>query len=378
MKLNIPGKIYQIGRPNVGDSERMRLRLDEILASNYLTNNGPLVQELEDKLALYCGVKHCIAMSNGTVALELAIRATGLQGEVIVPSMTFIATAHALQWQGIKPLFADIDNTTLNICPASVEKLITPQTTGIIGVHLYGRPCDIEGLQRIADDHGLQLLFDSAHAFGSSHNGTKVGNFGACEAFSFHATKVFNTFEGGAVTTNNDELARKLKLMRNFGFEGEDNVSYIGTNGKMSEVCAAMGLTNLESLDGFIAINRENYYRYYDQLSDVDGISLESYDENEESNYQYVIIRVDGERFGKSRDDLKSKLESEGIMARRYFYPGCHRMEPYRSLYPDVGSSLPVTESFSEEVLALPNGNQITPDEVSWVCQLIREFGSES
>lgn len=378
MTLNIPGKIYQIGRPNVGDSERMRLRLDEILASNYLTNNGPLVQELEEKLARYCGVKHCIAMSNGTVALELAIRATGLQGEVIVPSMTFIATAHALQWQGIRPLFADIDNTSLNISPFSVEKLITPQTTGIIGVHLYGRPCDVEGLQSIADDHGLKLLFDSAHAFGSSHNGIKVGNFGDCEAFSFHATKVFNTFEGGAVTTNNDELARKLRLMRNFGFEGEDNVSYIGTNGKMSEVCAAMGLTNLESLDDFIAVNKGNYNRYCEQLADVNGIKLESYDEGEKSNYQYVIIRVDTEQFGKSRDDLKSKLESNGIMARRYFYPGCHRMEPYRSLYPEVGTHLPVTELFSEEVLALPTGTQITPDEVSWVCQLIRDFGNAS
>ena len=378
MTLNTHGKIFQIGRPNVGDSERMKLRLDEILANNYLTNNGPLVQELEDKLARYCGVKHCIAMSNGTVALELAIRATDLQDEVIVPSMTFIATAHALQWQGIRPLFADIDNTTLNICPASVEKLITPRTTGIIGVHLYGRPCDIEGLQRIADEHGLKLLFDSAHAFGSSHNGMRVGNFGDCEAFSFHATKVFNTFEGGAVTTNDDELARKLRLMRNFGFEGEDNVSYIGTNGKMSEICAAMGLTNLESLDGFIAINKENYCRYRDELCGIEGISLEPYNADEESNYQYVILRVDSARFGKSRDALKGKLESEGIMARRYFYPGCHRMQPYRSLYPGLGSSLPVTESFSEEVLALPNGKQITPDEVSWVCQLIREFGSES
>ncbi|MCB1687076.1 MAG: aminotransferase class I/II-fold pyridoxal phosphate-dependent enzyme [Halioglobus sp.] len=378
MTLNTHGKIFQIGRPNVGDRERMKLRLDEILANNYLTNNGPLVQELEDKLARYCGVKHCIAMSNGTVALELAIRATDLQDEVIVPSMTFIATAHALQWQGIRPLFADIDNTTLNICPASVEKLITPRTTGIIGVHLYGRPCDIEGLQRIADEHGLKLLFDSAHAFGSSHNGMRVGNFGDCEAFSFHATKVFNTFEGGAVTTNDDELARKLRLMRNFGFEGEDNVSYIGTNGKMSEICAAMGLTNLESLDGFIAINKENYSRYRDELCGIEGISLEPYNADEESNYQYVILRVDSARFGKSRDALKSKLESEGIMARRYFYPGCHRMQPYRSLYPGLGSSLPVTESFSEEVLALPNGKQITPEEVSWVCQLIRAFGSES
>ena len=350
--------------------------MDEILTNNYLTNNGPLVQELEHKLARYCGVKHCIAMSNGTVALELAIRATGLQGEVIVPSMTFIATAHALQWQGIKPLFADIDHATLNICPKSVEALITPATTGIIGVHLYGRPCAVEALQAVADAHQLTLLFDSAHAFGSSHNGLRVGNFGDCEAFSFHATKVFNTFEGGAVTTNDDELARRLRLMRNFGFEGEDNVSYIGTNGKMSEVCAAMGLTNLESLDGFIANNRENYHRYREELSAVEGISLESYDESEQSNYQYIIIRVDRAQFGKSRDDLKSRLESEGIMARRYFYPGCHRMEPYKTLYPDVSGKLPVTESFSEEVLALPNGNQITPDEVSWVCQLIREFGS--
>jgi dTDP-4-amino-4,6-dideoxygalactose transaminase len=367
-------KVFLIGRPNIGDQGQMKMLVEEMFASKWLTNNGRLVQDLEQKLADYFNVKHCIAMSNGTVALELAIRANVMHGEVIVPSMTFIATAHALQWQGIKPVFADIDKDTLNICLASVEKAITPATTGIVGVHLYGRPCDTAGLQRIADAHNLKLVFDSAHAFGSSHRGVKVGNFGNCEVMSFHATKVFNTFEGGAVTTNDDELARKLRLMRNFGFDGEDCVSYIGTNGKMPEICAAMGLTNLESIDQFIEANRVNYHAYRSGLADIRGITLVAYDESESNNFQYIIVQVDSSDYQKTRDQLKEELERHGVMARRYFSPGCHRMEPYRRLYPNAGESLPNSEAFSERVLALPTGTQINAEEVAQVCEIVRDF----
>lgn len=349
----------------------------EILDNCWLTNNGPMVQELEQRLARYFGVRHCVAMNNGTIALELAIRACGMTGEVILPSMTFIATAHSLQWQGIRPVFADIDPGTLNLCPKSVEALITPATTGIVGVHLYGRPCAIDELTELAEHHGLKLIFDAAHAFGSGYHGKPIGNFGNCEVFSFHATKIFNTFEGGAVTTNDDELANRLRLMRNFGFEGEDNVSYIGTNGKMAEINAAMGLTNLESIDDFIAVNLANYRAYCSGLPGIPGASMVLYDESELQNYQYIILRVDACEYGRSRDELKQYLENHGVMARRYFYPGCHRMEPYRTLYPDAGRNLPATEAFAEEVLALPTGTQITPDEVSWICGLISSFSQQ-
>jgi dTDP-4-amino-4,6-dideoxygalactose transaminase len=229
-----------VGRPNIGDRDAFLRRVNQILDNQWLTNNGPMVQEFEQRIAAHLGVKHCIAMCNGTVALEIAIRALGLEGEVIIPSWTFVATAHALYWQGITPVFADIDPATHNLDPAAVRRMITPRTSGIIGVHLWGRAAPIDELQAIADQHGLKLMFDAAHAFGSTYKGQTIGQFGACEVFSFHATKSFNTFEGGAVTTNDDELAETMRLMRNFGFVHYDKVIHPGTNGKMIEVCAAM------------------------------------------------------------------------------------------------------------------------------------------
>ena len=252
--------------------------------------------------------------------------------------------------------------------------MIDDTITGIVGVHLYGRPCNIDVLTEIAERNNLSLIFDAAHAFGASYKGRKIGGYGNCEVFSFHATKVFNTFEGGAVTTNDDELANKLRLMRNFGFEAEDHVSYIGTNGKMAEVNAAMGLTNLEQIDHFLEINLVNYHSYQAGLAMAHGIDLISFDESESNNYQYVIIRVDKALCGFSRDELKHYLSSKGVMARRYFYPGCHKMEPYQSLYPNAAEVLPITELFSQEMLALPTGSQINSDEVSVVCDLIRTF----
>ncbi|GHA08341.1 dTDP-4-dehydro-6-deoxyglucose aminotransferase [Arenicella chitinivorans] len=369
-----PAKQFFVGRPNIGNRDALYQRVDSIFDSYWLTNDGGYVRELEAKLADYLDVEHCIAMCNGTVALELAIRATGMTGNVLVPAMTFIATAHALQWQQIRPVFVDIDPHSLNICPAAAERMIDETTTGILGVHLYGRPCDIKSLSSLAEKHDLRLVFDAAHAFGSSYQGRKLGGFGDCEVFSFHATKVFNTFEGGAVTTNDSELAARLRLMRNFGFEGEDAVSYIGTNGKMAEINAAMGLTNFEQVDAFINVNKENYQAYQAGLRDVSGVRLIDFDENELNNYQYVIIEIDAKRAGRTRDELKRFLSEHGVVARRYFYPGCHRMEPYRSLYPQAGENLPATEAFSEVMLAMPTGTQITTDEVSQICETIREY----
>lgn len=363
-----------VGRPNVGDRDALYQRVDTILDSYWLTNDGDYVRELESKLAEYLNVEHCIAMCNGTVALELAVRATGMTGNVLVPAMTFIATAHALQWQQIRPVFVDIDPHGLNICPKAAESMIDDETSGILGVHLYGRPCDIKSLSKLADKYDLRLVFDAAHAFGSSYEGRKLGGFGDCEVFSFHATKVFNTFEGGAVTTNNAELAEKLRLMRNFGFEGEDAVSYIGTNGKMAEINAAMGLTNLEHIESFIDVNLQNYRAYRAGLNNLPGIRLIDYDEKESNNYQYVIIEIDEKHAGCTRDQLKNHLSDHGVIARRYFYPGCHRMEPYRTLYPDAGTNLPATEAFSEMMLALPTGTQINAEEVGEICQLIRGY----
>lgn len=361
-----------VGRPNVGNREKLLERINEMLDRRWLSNNGPFLLELEHKLAVLLNVKHCIAINNATIALEIAARALGMQGEVIVPSFTFVATAHALQWQGITPVFCDIDPHTHNIDPSKIESLITPRTTGILGVHVWGRACDVETLSVIAQNHRLKLMFDAAHAFACTHRGQMIGGFGDAEVFSFHATKFFNTFEGGAITTNNDDLAGRMRGMRNFGFAGLDNVVGPGTNGKMSEISAAMGLTSLESLGEFIDTNYRNYCAYAAGFEGVPGVHLIQYDPREKNNYQYIVIEVDEKKAGLNRDSLVKILHAENIRARRYFYPGCHQMEPYRSDFPNAGLVLPETEILTRNVLQLPTGTALGEMEIEKICQIIR------
>jgi dTDP-4-amino-4,6-dideoxygalactose transaminase len=360
-----------VGRPNIGNREAFMKLAGAIFDRRWLSNNGPMVQELERRIADYLGVKHCVAMCNGTIALEIAIRALKLEGEVIVPSYTFIATAHALYWQGITPVFTDIDPRTHNLEPEAVRRMITPRTTGIMGVHLWGRAAPVERLQEIADEHGLQLLFDAAHALGCTHRGRRIGCFGRAEVLSFHATKFFNTFEGGAVVTSDDELAEAMRLMRNFGFKGYDNVIYPGTNGKMTEICAAMGLVNLDAIDDVIAANKANYEIYRAALADIPGISLLPYDASEENNYQYVVVEVD-DKCQVSRDALVEGLHAENVKARKYFWPGCHRMKPYRDLYPNAGMMLENTRRVADRVVLLPTGTCITEMGVKTICGIVR------
>jgi len=357
-----------VGRPNLGDREALLRHTADIYDRRWLTNNGPLVQELEARIAQQLGVRHCVAMCNGTIALEIAIRALGMEGEVILPSWTFIATAHALHWQGITPVFADIDPATHNLDPEAVQRMITPRTSGIIGVHLWGRPAPVEALQAIADEHGLQLMFDAAHAFDCSHQGRKIGGFGRCEVLSFHATKVFNTFEGGAVVTDDDELAETMRLMRNFGFQGYDNVIHPGTNGKMPEINAAMGLVNLDELPSFVEANRRNYEFYAKAFAGVSGIRLLQYDEANDPNYQYVVIEVAGLA---ARDRVIEALHAENALARKYFWPGCHRMKPYRDLFPHAGLLLPNTAKVAESQVVLPTGAALSEAEVHAVAAIV-------
>ena len=361
-----------VGRPNIGNRQDFEERLADILDRRWLTNGGRYVTEFENRIAESVGVKHCVAMCNATVGLEIAIRALELTGEVIVPSFTFIASAHALKWQGITPVFCDIDRHTYNIDPARVEQLITPRTTALLPVHIFGRPCDVEALQEIATRRGLKLLFDSAHAFGCSHGDGMIGGFGDVEVFSFHATKFINSMEGGAVVTNDTQLADKMRLMKNFGFSYYDQTDYIGTNGKMNEVSAAFGLTNLESMQDFIDVNYRNYQQYAEELANIEGLSLITYNVENKCNYQYVILEVDEEKTRVTRDQLVELLHAENVLARRYFYPGCHRMEPYRSQYTGAGFTLPVTEQVSERVVALPTGTAVGPQEISAICEIVR------
>ena len=361
-----------VGRPNIADRERFLEFTAQMLDRRWLSNNGPLVQEFERRIAEFIGVKHCICVCNATIGLEIAIRAAGLKGEVIVPSYTFIATAHALQWQEITPVFADIDPPTHNLDPARIERHITPRTTAILGTHVWGRPCPVESLAEIAQRRGLKLMFDAAPAFGCSHRGRMIGGFGLAEVFSFHATKFLNSFEGGAITTNDDELAGKIRLMTNFGFSGYDNVIYIGTNGKMTEVSAAMGLANLEGIEGLVAANRHNYEVYRGGLASIPGLALMPYDSAERGNYQYVVVEVDEAAAGLTRDNLIAVLHAENVLARKYFWPGCHRMEPYRSLYPYAGLLLPETERVAARVLVLPTGTAMSSADISMVCDILR------
>lgn len=360
-----------VGRPNIGNKDHFLSLVSDIVDRKWLSNQGQNVREFEARLAEFLGVKYCIAMCNATIGLEIAIRAVGMKGEVIVPSFTFIATAHALQWQEITPVFCDIDPDTHNIDVRKIEELITPKTSGIIGVSLWGRPCEIDLLAGIAQKHKLLLLFDSAHAFGCSYKGQMIGRFGDAEVFSFHATKFMNTLEGGAIATNNDELAKRIMLMKNFGFTYYDCVDYIGTNGKMNEISAAMGLTNLNSIADFIEKNRSHYALYCGKLKDVPGVNFIKFNQSEKNNYQYVVAEIDEKQTKISRDEILEILHAENILARRYFHPGCHRMEPYKSLYPHARLLLPETEKLCKRVLSFPTGTGISANDVGSICELV-------
>lgn len=361
-----------VGQPNIGDRNALFERINDALDRRWLSNDGPYVQELEQRIADFVGVSHCVTTCNGTVALELLIRALELEGEVIVPSFTFVATAHALQWHGITPIFCDVDPQTHNIDPHEVVGRITPRTSAILGVHVWGRPCDWETLTKIGEEHDLKLIFDAAHAFGCSSRGRMVGNFGEAEVFSFHATKAFHTFEGGAIVTNDDTLAEKVSLMRSLGLSADRSAVSIGINAKMNEISAAMGLTLLEDIDELYELNYENYRLYREQLEDVPGVYVVPYDESKRCNYQYVVLEIDETITGVSRDELVKVLREENVLARRYFHPGCHRLEPYRSLYPDAGDWLPETEALTERVLVLPNGSAVGPPDVQKISGRIR------
>jgi dTDP-4-amino-4,6-dideoxygalactose transaminase len=306
-----------------------------------------------------------------TIALEIAIRALKLTGEVIIPSYTFVATAHALFWQGITPVFADINPDTHNLDPESVRKMITPRTTGIIGVHLWGRGCDTAELEKIGAEFNIPVMYDAAHAFGCSMNGKMIGGFGRAEVFSFHATKFFNTFEGGAIVTDDDELADTMRLMRNFGFYGFDNVIHPGTNGKMIEACAAMGLTNLDYVDTVVQANYNNYLAYIQAFSDIDGLEILRYDESEKNNFQYIILQF-SPTFSVSRDRVLETLHKNNVLARRYFWPGCHKMKPYRELFPHAGLMLKHSEDVAAAVIVLPTGTTLPTDAPLKIAQIVR------
>ncbi|MBO2445591.1 DegT/DnrJ/EryC1/StrS family aminotransferase [Actinomadura barringtoniae] len=354
-----------VGVPNIGDRDRLFQRLTMALDKRWLSNNGALVQDFEERVADTSAVRHCVAMCNATVALQVGIKALGMTGEVIVPSFTFSATAHAVGWLGLTPVFCDVDPVTHLLDPAHAESLITPRTSGIIGVHVWGQPCSDE-LTEVARRNGLKLLFDGAHSFGCLEEGRSFAGRGDATVFSFHATKVVNAFEGGALVTDDAALARRVRAIQNFGLVAEDTVNWVGTNAKMSEASAAMGLTSLDAMPEIFAHNRDIYRAYRAGLAHVPGIRMLDYDPSA-NNCQYVVIEVDEDAAGFGPDLLRTVLRAEGVTCRRYFSPACHAMTPY-----NTGASLPQTDAVTRRVLQLPTGMVVTRADVARVCGLIQ------
>jgi dTDP-4-amino-4,6-dideoxy-D-glucose transaminase len=367
-----------VGRPTPVDRERLFERLGFVLDNEWHSNNGPLCREFETRVADLAGTRHAVATCNATSALQLLLRALGVTGEVVMPSLTFAATAHAAQWLGLTPVFCDSDPVTGLIDPDRARAALTPATGALIGVHLWGRPCDAETLQKTAADHGVPLILDAAHALGCTLGGTPVGGFGTAEVFSFHATKITGAFEGGAIVTDDGDLAHRLRSLANFG-KGLDHGSPAGgTNAKMSEAAAAMGLTSLDALPATIAANHHRHRLYADQLHGVPGVTLLPADPAERHNHQYAVIDIDPRATGIGRDLLLDLLRAENALVLPPIgAPPCHLLEPYRSLRP---RTLPHTEALTARVLSLPTGPTVPPEAVRRLCEIIRfavDHGSE-
>lgn len=365
-------KPLHVNKPYSAERSKYQEYFDRAWHAEWFTNDGQLVREFEKRLELYLGVEACVLTTNGTTALELTLRALKLQGEVILPAYTFVSTANILTLMGLNPIFCDIDPDTLNLCPKACAALISDRTVAVIPTHIWGRPCAIEELQALCDHHDLKLIFDSAHAFGCKTPTGFIGGFGHAEVFSLHATKSLHSFEGGFVATNDVDLAETIRVSRNFGFTALDLVEMPGTNAKMSESHAAMGLANLDEFGSIKRRARACFETYMKHLGDIPGLSLSGPDSSFSSNYHYVAATLDSSRFGITRDDLVTILSAEGILARRYFYPGSHRLKPYADAFSQTQRSLPVTDMVCADSLILPGGAAMDSQDAQTVCEIIK------
>ncbi len=369
-----------VGRPNLCPPEVFAARAEAIMRTGMLSNHGPTVRAFEAELARRSGVRNCIVTCSATTALEIVIRAMDLRGEVVVPSFTFISPVHALRREGVTPVFCDVDPTHHCLDVREVEARLTPRTSAVLAVNLWGQACDVDALARLCRERGLRLIFDSAHAFGCAWRGTPLGGFGDAEVFSFHATKVLNAGEGGCILTRDDALAERCAPMINFGITDGDTVAMHGTNGKMQELAAALGLANLECIDDFLAANRANDAAYRRALQGARGIRILTRDPANESNLHYVVLELDEATIGADRNEILEVLASENIRARRYFFPGCHLAEPYRSDASTPRPALPHTERLAREVLVMPTGMATAVADVERACEVLRfivEHGAE-
>lgn len=350
-----------VGTPGIPDRATLHARLDAMLDARRLTNDGPFAQEFEARLAALNDGVEVVAVCNATIGMQLLLKALGVSGEVILPSFTFIATAHACAWEGLEPVFVDVDEATHVIDPAAVAARLSDRTAAIVGVHLWGRMCPVAELDALAAARGIPLLFDAAHALGCTYRGQPMGRLGTASVVSFHATKLVQSLEGGAIFTRDRDLAARLRLMRNFGFAGYDRVVALGTNAKLDEFSAIVGLGSLDCLDAIVDRNRANRAAYRAALTGLPGLALYEYDESERNNHQYLVVVVDPARCPLSRDELVAVLHAENIIARRYFHPGCHKSAPYA----DRPVILPVTERLSERLITLPTGTGVDAADIA-------------
>ena len=369
-KLKRP--IY-VTQPSLPPLEEFTELLKQIWDNKILTNNGLFHQQFEKELANYLGVKYISVFSNGTLALITALQALRITGEVITTPFSFVATTHSLWWNNIKPVFADIEPYTFNLDHERVEAAITPQTTAIMPVHVYGNPCNLEAFKKIADTYGLKLIYDAAHAFGVKINGNSVLNFGDLSILSFHATKVFNTIEGGAIICQDEKTKKRIDFLKNFGFVDEVTVIEPGINAKMNELQSAYGLLQLKYIDDCIAKRRNIASIYRQQLHGVNGITCLEDIEGIDHSYSYFPILVDKEKYGMTRDEIYDKLKNYNIFARRYFYPLISQFPTYRGLQSSKPENLPIATKLAEQVLCLPiypNLEQIQQDKIIELIKL--------
>lgn len=351
--------------------------MEKIWQNRILTNGGAFHQQLEEELANYLGVKHVCLFSNGTLALLTALQALRVTGEVITTPYSFVATSHTLLWNGLTPVFADIDPQTFNISPERIEELITPQTTAIMPVHCYGIPCDVDRIQQIADVYGLKVIYDAAHAFGVRKDGVSILNHGDLSVLSFHATKVFNTFEGGAIICHDARTKQRIDYLKNFGFAGETRVVAPGINAKMNEMEAAFGLLQLKYIDGALAARSAIYQRYCEGLQGIPGISWFDAAGRFDWNHAYYPVLV-GSDYSLTRDGLYDALKAEGIYSRRYFYPLISSFAMYRNLATASVDHLPVANAIAEQILCLPIYPDLTEADQLRVIEIIRRHAQKT
>lgn len=355
--------------PLLPDLEEFNNLLNEIWASKWITNNGSFHKQLEKELAAYLKVPYISLFTNGTLPLITALQALRITGEVITTPYSFVATTHALWWNGIKPVFVDVDPSNCGIDPNKIEAAITPKTTAIMPVHCYGKPCDTNAIQDIADKYGLKVIYDAAHAFGVEVNGESILNAGDLSTLSFHATKVYNTIEGGAMVMKDEQTKKRIDYLKNFGFANETTVVAPGINSKMDEVRAAYGLLNLKQVDAAIEARRKVAVAYREALKDVEGVTFFDDMPGVRHNYSYFPIFVDAEKFGKTRDELYFEMKEANVLGRRYFYPLISEFSTYRGLPSATRENLPEAYKLADTVLCLPMHHALTEEDINSVLK---------